>query len=276
MALQSDPLILLMRQGQGICYRRYPIGPRFWCDLQPDMLRHLHSDPAFERASPKQPKAFWLRVLVDSIVTGGQIVFESLVPPRGGGAGREVAIRSLFQLGGDVVVSIDERILTRADGRDLLEAHTWWTGWCLTQLGQGLALPPIAHHVGWSCLTLGPLCFIGGIFQYGGMLQPLGILLSMPAHLLLSPGQRRHLGWLPLVVLGAMVGIMPLVVAGGPEVGIWQFSMLALLQGGLWRPLGGRCVPWLARKALSSLTRWNVRHTVAQASAAPERRTHFS
>src|SRR6266511_2295827 len=215
----------------------HPSGPRFRCELHPDVMRQLRNNPALVFATPKPSKTFWLRTLVHSILTGGQVIFETALPPRGEDASSEVAIRSLFQFGGDVVVSIDERFLTRADGREILEAHTRWTGWCLTQLAQALALPSIVRRLGWFCLIAGPLCFVAGVFRYGGILQPLGILLSMPGHLLLPPARQRFFCWLP-VMLGTIMGIMPGAVTSLPTMGLWQVSMVALFQGGLWRPVG--------------------------------------
>jgi hypothetical protein len=221
-------------------------------------MRQQPSDPALVLATPEPAKAFWLRTLVHSILTGGQVIFETALPARRADARSEVAIRSLFQFGGDMVVSIDKRFLTRADGREILEAHTRWTGWCLTQLAQALALPSIVRRLGWSCVIAGPLCFVAGTFQYGGILQPFGVLLSLPGHLILPPAKQRLFYWLP-VVLGIIMGAMPRAVIGLPALGLWQISMVALFQGSLWQAAGGRCVPWLARKVLGQLIGWKLK-----------------
>jgi hypothetical protein len=185
---------------------------------------------------------------------GGQIIFETVLPPQGNGTTLQVAVRSLFQLGGDVVLSIDERILGRADGQDILEVHAKWTGWCLTQLGQALVLPWPVRSIGWACLLTGPLCFVGGIFQAGSLLQPLGILLSMPGHVLLPPEKRRYFAGVP-VVLAALVGVLSGAALGVVPVQIGHIGMLVLFQGGVWQPLGGRCVSWFAKKVSTNLIR---------------------
>jgi hypothetical protein len=45
-----------------------------------------------------------------------------------------LAARTLFQLDGDMLLKIDEHILTRTDGIEILKAHFCWTNWCFEQL----------------------------------------------------------------------------------------------------------------------------------------------
>jgi hypothetical protein len=213
-------------------------------------------------ATPEQSIAFWWRTLVDSVRAGGQLIFETLLPPSGQGTDIQVAIRSNFQLGGDVVMSIDERILQRPDGQDILEVHTKWTGWCLTQLGQALGLPIGVRYLGWTCLLTGPFCFIGGIFQAGNLLQPLGILLSMPGHMLLPPEIRRYFSWLP-VGLAAIIGLLSGVGLAGVELQTGHIAMLALFQGGVWQSVGGRCVTRLGKHVSHYLIRRAMKHVLA-------------
>jgi hypothetical protein len=270
--------IFLTPHGQGIYYDRRPC-PRFRCDLSPDIVRQLRREPAVALTTPKSPKAFWLLTLLDSVRVGGQIVFESMLPPqhndptaRQDAAIEEntpteeqwpVVIRSLFQLG-EVVVAIDEQLLKHADAGDILEAHRQWTGWCLTQLGQAVALPVLLRRLGWAGLFIGPSCFIGGVFFYGGILQPLGILLAMPGHLLLPPERRRYFTWFP-ATLGVLAGLLSGGIASAAGMQLGSIGMLALFQVGTWPSLGGRCViwlaKWLAKQGSNRLIRWAIRQT---------------
>src|SRR5438093_5973712 len=140
--------IPLMAQGRDVCYHRYSSSRAhqgyaefqgFQCTLHAEVIRQLCGDPARVLATPKQPKAFWLSVLRDCVFTHGQVVFESLLPPQTEDGSCHKAVRTLFQLGGDVIVKVNTQVLTRADSREILEAHIHWTGWCLAQLGQALA-----------------------------------------------------------------------------------------------------------------------------------------
>jgi hypothetical protein len=230
----------------------------FYCVLDPGLRHDLCVDPARVLTSSKHPTAFWLRAILDSALTRGQFTFATALPSETEGGGDEVAIRSIFQLGGDVIVKIGKHVLARSDRQEILEAHRQWTSWCLTELTQALALPPFLHRIGWICLGLGPLCFAGGGLWFGGSVQALGILLSLPGHLLLPSARLRYLGWLPLV-LGTTMVALPFVITILPHMGALQLGLVALFQGGVWRSAGGKGVSWLARKVFGSLIRWKIR-----------------
>ena len=76
---------------------------------------------------------------------------------------------------------------------------------CLAQLGQALAPPAIVRRLGWGCLVVGPLCFVGSL-SYGGVLPPFGILLTMPAHLLLPSSKLSYFSW-GSPGLGALINV---------------------------------------------------------------------
>jgi hypothetical protein len=266
MTTLSDLSIPLTLYKQGVCYRKQAkpgaVSSGFYCVLDPDLRRDLCIDPVRVLATPGKPTAFWLRAILDSALARGQFTFETALPSHSAGGRDEVAIRSVFQLGGDVIVKINQPILARTDSPEILEAHRQWTSWCLVQLMQALALPPVVRRIGWICLVLGPLCFAAGGLWFGGAVQALGILLSMPGHLLLPSAKLRYLGWLPLVLATAMVAI-PFAITTFPHIGLLQLGLVALFQGGVWRPAGGQGVSWLAKKVLGCLIRRKI-HVGAQ------------
>jgi hypothetical protein len=105
------------------------------------------------------------------------------------------------------------------------------------------------------------LCVAGGIFQEANFLPPLGVLLSMPGHVLLPPDKRRYFGWLP-AVLAAVMGVLSGTVVGLTEMRLEQIGMLVLFQGGVWQPLGGRCARWLTKKLSHYLIRRAMKGTL--------------
>ncbi|MBE0516688.1 MAG: hypothetical protein IBX41_04770 [Methanophagales archaeon] len=114
------------------------MNPVFECHLDPDLMQNLITDPG-SMMKPKG-KFFWLRTLVHGIFTGGQFVFETFPPQDTKNPQLNIAARTLFQLDGDMLLKIDENILTRTDGIKILEAHSRWTNWCLDQLMSTFAL----------------------------------------------------------------------------------------------------------------------------------------
>jgi hypothetical protein len=193
---------------------------------------------------------------VESVGRQGQFLFESRLPSSENGTWGAVAVRSLYQLGGDVVVTINEVILRRTDSQEMLEAHNRWTCWCLAHVDKALALPSSVYRFGWGCLLCMPLCIVGGFFQYGSLLQPLGILLSIPGHFLLGPMGIRYFAWLPgvlgIIAPGIIWGILTITNVNQPSVGLgqifWQMMMVMLFQMSVWPRLGGHLIGWVARK----------------------------
>jgi hypothetical protein len=108
------------------------MNPMFECHLDPALMQNLITDPG----SIMEPKGklFWLKTLVHGIFTGGQFIFETFPPQDTSTLQVNIAARTLFQLDGDMLVKIDEHMLTRMDGMKILEAHSRWTSWCLEQL----------------------------------------------------------------------------------------------------------------------------------------------
>jgi hypothetical protein len=227
-------------------------------------MQQLRQEPSQVLATPRHPRGFWLRVLLESLLTSGQLTFDTTLPAQEDGAQYEVVVRSLLQWGGDVMVTIKEDVVTHVGGPDILEAHAQWTGWCLTQLGQPLALPITVRRLGWPGVLCGSCCFVSGFFfPYGSLYQPLGILLAMPGHFLLPPVWRRYIRWVPLVMLGAIMGSLPVLGAltglSVPPIGLWQLSMVALFHVGL-RSQGRRCIQWGVRRIMGYLLRRWVKH----------------
>jgi hypothetical protein len=68
------------------------------------------------------------------IRTDGQFVFETFPPQDTNNKQIKVAVRTLFQLDGDILVKIDKSTLARTEGIEILEAHFSWTNWCFEQL----------------------------------------------------------------------------------------------------------------------------------------------
>ncbi len=127
------PCVRLTKKGDCVCYRRDPDNPWFECRLHHENMQKLITDPG-SIMKTKRP-SFWLKTLVHGIFTGGQFVFETF-PPKDTTATNpeiQVAARTLFQLDGDMLVKIDENILARTDGIEIIEAHRDWTNWCIEQ-----------------------------------------------------------------------------------------------------------------------------------------------
>jgi hypothetical protein len=124
--------VRLTHKGDNIYYKKDPMNPVFECHLDPDIMQNLITDPG--SIMKTKGKFFWLRTLVHGIFTGGQFVFETFPPQDTKNLQVNVAARTLFQLDGDMLVKIDENMLTRMDGIKIIEAHSRWTNWCLEQL----------------------------------------------------------------------------------------------------------------------------------------------
>lgn len=249
----SGPIIPLISQGEDVCYRRHPTNPVFECCLHPGMTLHLGTDPATVLSTPRNPKNFWLQVLVHVINAGGQIVFETSPPRQANDTQIEVAARTLFQIDGDILVKIDNRLLTRTDCIEILEAHFGWTDWCLQQLGHALSLPVILRYIGWLSLIIGVLLFPLGVKYDCTVLQALGIGMLMPGHLLLPPAILRRLQWLP-----PLLGVYP-ILSGLllHEAGMWGVLIVALI-GILSGPVGRRLLPPLAWKVAGCIIRRRI------------------
>ncbi|NQE05193.1 hypothetical protein C5S32_04920 [ANME-1 cluster archaeon GoMg1] len=143
MKTDSAPAVPLTREDNVYCrghmrnpcsYERHPTNPVFVCCLDPDITQKLITDPNSILRKPKKPKYFWLRTLVEGIRTGGQFVFDTFPPQGTNNQQNKLAVRTLFQLDGDMLVKIDEHILARTDGIEIIKAHLSWTNWCFEQL----------------------------------------------------------------------------------------------------------------------------------------------
>jgi len=134
--MTANPIssVRLTKKGDEICYRKYPANPVFECHLDPDILQRLISDPG--SILRKNPKTifFWLSTLINCIGKNRQFVFETFTTRDINKPPIELAARTLFQLDGDMLLKIDEHILTRTDGIEILKAHFCWTNWCFEQL----------------------------------------------------------------------------------------------------------------------------------------------
>jgi hypothetical protein len=113
----------------------------------------------------KKPKKFWLRTLIEGIGSGGQFIFDTFSPRDNNNSENKLAARTLFQLDGDMLVKIDEHILTRTDGIGIIEAHFSWSNWCFEQLRGALSSNRILRFV-LKCLPkirlLGVVMIVGG------------------------------------------------------------------------------------------------------------------
>ncbi len=130
--------VRLTHKRENIYYKKDLVNPVFECHLDPNLMQNLITDPS----SILEPKGtfFWLKTLVHSILTGGQFIFETFPPQDTSTPQVNIAARTLFQLDGDMLLKIDEHLLTRLDGIQILEAHSRWTSWCLEQLVSIFAL----------------------------------------------------------------------------------------------------------------------------------------
>lgn len=267
MPSEGDGRISLTTLGGAVWYSGRGLVPVFRCSLQPDLMRQLGHDPASVLATPQQPPDFWLRVLTQGILRGGQFVFETCPPPGTHRSPIDIAVRCLFQLNGDVVVKVHEQILTDGDCLEILAAHSAWTGWCLKQLGQALALSATWRYLGWGCVGLGLALFGGGFGAHGVVLQSVAVLFLIPGHLLLSPALLRYLRWLPFVLgasPAAMFGLaMPEGLAGALAL-LWHPGTVTAVAGALGGPVAGWLLPGLAWKMLTRLRKRKMGHACAQ------------
>ncbi len=258
----SVPTIPLTLRGKGIRYRKYPVNPEFECSLHPGMIQQLATDASAFLVTPKEPKDFWLRVLVDSLRTRSQFVFTTSLPRQAGDENDKAVARTLFQLDGDVLLKINEGLLTRTDGISVLEAHFGWTEWCLQELGRALLLPHRLRSIAKLSLVFGTLAFAWGLAPAMGLgvssagvyLQALGLAMLMPVHLFLSPSILRYFCWFPPLI-GAccscsfMFGLVPGAATA------WHVNILPLLLGLASGPFGGRLLWPLAWRITTHILR---------------------
>ncbi|MCK4399168.1 MAG: hypothetical protein KAV25_09280 [Methanophagales archaeon] len=191
MKTDSAPAVPLTREDNVYCmghmrnpcsYERHPTNPIFVCCLYPDITQKLITDPNSILRTPKienftkellyfiqnkKPKDsfFWLRTLVEGIRTGGQFVFETFPPQGTNNQQNKLAVRTLFQLDGDMLVKIDEHILARTDGIGIIKAHLSWTNWCFEQLKGALSFTRILRCV--QCLLYIIAVFLSGFGVQG-------------------------------------------------------------------------------------------------------------
>ena len=157
--MTANPIssVRLTKKGDEICYRKYPANPVFECHLDPDILQRLISDPG--SILRKNPKTifFWLPTLINCIGTNRQFVFETFTTRDINKPPIELAARTLFQLDGDMLLKIDEHILTRTDGIEILKAHFCWTNWCFEQLKSAFqSSVAFLRLVRWLLLLISP------------------------------------------------------------------------------------------------------------------------
>jgi len=193
--MTANPIssVRLTKKGDKIGYRMYPANPVFECHLDPDILQRLISDPG--SILRKNPKTifFWLPTLINCIGKNRQFVFETFPTRDTNKPPIELAARTLFQLDGDMLLKIDEHILTRTDGIEILKAHFCWINWCLEQLKSAFQLSVASlRHVRWlllfislfllaldvlmAILTENVRTLISGLSLLSGLLGLLGLL----------------------------------------------------------------------------------------------------
>lgn len=252
--------------GEKIRYRKAPTNPVFECALHPDSAGQPATDASEIKPTPDEPKnAFWLQVILDSLHAGGQLVFDTIFLRQNQNSEREVAVRTLFQLDGDVLLKFDRKVLTGDDDFDILEVHFRWTDWCLQKIYRVLSPPGALRYIGWLSIIAGGFTFTSGITSIaitgdsslGLSLQCIGITLLTPGHQLLSPYVLQYYRWLPLL-LGVLW--MGLVLSGAvPSVSINAYvNSLPILLGSLGGPLGGRLTRYLAAKTTSFVIRRKI------------------
>jgi len=134
-----------------ICYRKqkkHPVNPVFCCCLDHEITQKLINDPgSILNENLKKPKNFWLRTLIEGIGSGGMFIFDTFSPRDNNDSENKLAARTLFQLDGDMLVKIDEHILTRTEGIGIIEAHFSWSNWCFEQLRGALSSTRILRFV---------------------------------------------------------------------------------------------------------------------------------
>lgn|GEM_PF-4473660 len=249
-----------------IRYTKAPASPVFECALHPESARQLAANVFELKPTPDEPKnTFWLQVVLDSLYAGGQLVFDTVFLKQNQSSQRDVAVRTLFQLDGDVLLKFDRNVLTGDDGFDILEAHFRWTDWCLQKIYRVLSPPGVLQYIGWSSVIAGGFTFTSGLTSIavtgdsslGLSLQCIGITLLTPGHQLHSPYVLRYYRWLPLF-LGVLW--MGLVISGAvPSVSIDAYiNSLPILLGSLAGPLGGRLTRYISVKTTSLVIRRKV------------------
>ena len=195
MKTDSAPLIPLTRENdvnykghmRNPCsYKEHPTNPVFVCCLYPDLMQKLITAPGSMLRKPKGHRLFWLRTLVECISTSSQFVFETFPPPGTNNQQNKLAARTLFQLDGDMLLKIDENILARTDGIDIIKAHLNWTNWCFEQLKGALSFTR-------SLRCVQRLLYIIAVLPFGyGVVQ----------------GVTEPTWWLLVILWGIMWGIM--------------------------------------------------------------------
>jgi hypothetical protein len=164
---REDNVYCMGRMRNPCSYEGHPANPVFVCCLDHDITQKLLTDPNSILRKPKKPKYFWLRTLVEGIGTGGQFVFDTFPPRDTNNSQNKLAARTLFQLDGDILVIIDEHILSRTDGIKIIKAHLSWTNWCLEQLKRAFSLTRILRCVRWPLSIIAVLTLLfGGIGFY--------------------------------------------------------------------------------------------------------------
>jgi len=128
-------------------------------------MQKLITAPGSMLRKPKGHRLFWLRTLVECISTSSQFVFETFPPPGTNNPQNKLAARTLFQLDGDMLLKIDENILARTDGIDIIKAHLNWTNWCFEQLKGALPFTRVLRCVQRSFYIIAVLPFGYGFVQ---------------------------------------------------------------------------------------------------------------
>ena len=260
------PTIPLTPGEDGIQYRKCPTNPVFECTLHPGMIQQLGTDAATLLATPKKPKDFWLRLLLDMVLDRGHFVFTTSLPKQDGDPQSKVAARTLFQLDGDVLLKINKSLLKSADGINILEAHFGWTEWCLKELGRALSLPRILRYFGWVILVLGLAASVSGLIiapkpeavRAGFTLQQCGLATLMLGHLLLPPTTLDYFRWFPVLLGTCWTGLVLLEqVPGAAKIGFFDFFPIILglvsgfAGGHLLRPLARKVTNFIIKERMA-------------------------
>ena len=214
--------IRLTKKKNQVCYRKYPKNPVFECRLNSDITQKLITDPGSIMKEKTKHRSFWLMLLRHSILSGGQFVFETFPPQDTNNQQKKLAARTLFQLDGDMLVNpqdtnnpqnklaavrtlfqldgdmllkIDENILARTDGIDIITAHLNWTNWCFEQLKGALSFTRILRCVQCVLCIIAVLLLLFGVFSIPGTLHLVEIVLMIGGFILVvfSPVIARKL-----------------------------------------------------------------------------------
>lgn len=175
MKTDSVSNIRLTKKKNQVCYRKYPKNPVFECRLNSNITQKLITDPGSIMKEKTKHRSFWLMLLMHSIISGGQFVFETFPPSGTNNQQNKLAVRTLFQLDGDLLLKIDENILARTDGIDIIKAHLSWTNWCFEQLKEAISFTRILRYVQWLLYIIAVLPFGCGVVQ--GVTEPAWWLL---------------------------------------------------------------------------------------------------